>query len=225
VRLVHFSDMHATFVTLPPADVYVCTGDMYPDLGAPVGGWGVSNYEMTTPLEKKMLQMAWSLRNPFRARYGIPDDAPVVCVRGNHDFYHLAGWVGGEVYEFDEDPLKSVNVGGIHFGGFRGIPIIGGGWNDQIREDEFLRRCNSLPSSLDVLLTHVPPAGILDDYNNQRCGSYPVRDWVLSQSRIYGGGHFLRLHAFGHVHSDAGVTSLGTTKFSNASETFHVIDI
>lgn len=216
--------MHASFVTLPLGDVYVCTGDMYPDLAAPAGGWGVSDHEMTSALEKRMLQMAWSLKNPFREGYGIPWDAPVVCVRGNHDFHHLRDWVGGDVYEFCDDPTVSFVINGLRFGGFRGIPVIGGGWADQIDDHEFRRRCELLPPSLDVLLTHTPPLGVLDEWDGRNNGSQQLRDWVLSQSRFYG-GHVLRLHAFGHIHSDAGVTRVWNTQFSNAAETFNVIDI
>lgn len=52
----------------------------------------------------------------------------------------------------------------------------------------------------DVLLTHAPPAGVLDD---DRHGARGVPELA---ARLARGGHNVRHHLFGHVHARGGET-------------------
>ena len=63
---------------------------------------------------------------------------------------------------------------------------------------------------MDVLITHSPPAGVLD---------------VSSRKLQLGCGHLAarlrdiapRLHCFGHVHASSGMVKAGNTTFVNAA--------
>ncbi|RED15725.1 metallophosphatase domain-containing protein [Parasphingopyxis lamellibrachiae] len=68
----------------------------------------------------------------------------------------------------------------------------------------------AIPSGLDILITHVPPAGILD--HSRRGHSHGCPHLAAEIARIAP-----RLHCFGHVHASAGESHIGDTLFVNAS--------
>lgn len=58
---------------------------------------------------------------------------------------------------------------------------------------------SNIPRNLDVLLTHSPPYGVLDQANDKRLGCIPLRDRVREVKPTY--------HLFGHVHESPGTTT------------------
>ncbi len=79
----------------------------------------------------------------------------------------------------------------------------------------------SIPDRVDILITHGPPKGILDvtlDMDTLQpvhVGSKSLRRHVLERIKP-------KLHAFGHIHDEAGITNFGTvirdsTQFINCS--------
>ena len=70
------------------------------------------------------------------------------------------------------------------------------------------------PGSIDVLLTHMPPAGIGDmEPGGSRHGCEHLKSFVLTHLRP-------QFHVFGHVHSDSGVHEVpgaSRTVFVNAA--------
>lgn len=191
-RIVHFSDWHGRWQELPPADLYVCTGDMYPNSRACM--WADKDPETR-------MQIEVAKRMPLR----VPNGTPTLLVRGNHDYANLIDLFGhGDEFR---DPT-SLMIGGLRFGGFRGVPPICGEWADEMGEAEIEHRCNQL-GPVDVFVTHAPPAGRLDN----GYGSKALRDYV---DRVKP-----RAHLFGHIHEAAGVTRVGGTTFSNAAMTIN----
>lgn len=78
-------------------------------------------------------------------------------------------------------------------------------------DDEALRgKWAAVPSGLDILITHVPPAGILD--RSSRGHSHGCSHLAAEIARIAP-----RLHCFGHVHASANQIRIGDTLFVNAS--------
>lgn len=78
-------------------------------------------------------------------------------------------------------------------------------------DDEALRdKWAAIPTGLDILITHVPPTGILD--RSSRGHSHGCRHLAAQIERIAP-----RLHCFGHVHASAGEVRIGDTLFVNAS--------
>lgn len=81
-----------------------------------------------------------------------------------------------------------------------------------------------IPTDIDILVTHGPPFGILDDVRDRACqcdydcykptGSDTLRNMVLD------GSYFpkLKLHVFGHIHEQGGkIFETTLCKFVNAS--------
>lgn len=246
MRIVHASDWHGSTKKLPFADVYVLTGDMFPNfvtLKIVNSKWQVIPYKMNMSLiypnapkpphgmvaerevihdDESKFQQMWieqklgTYRDCFKNR-----DAPVVCVRGNHDFTNIAPAVGGDVWEISEDSSRWVSINGVKFGGMRGIPYIAGEWSDEMQHDKRLDIASLLPMDLDVLVTHTPPRGVLDKYGHS-FGCNAIASYLTKRDIIRVSP---KAHLFGHIHSSAGTEKRGDTIFSNAAETFNIIDI
>jgi Icc-related predicted phosphoesterase len=63
--------------------------------------------------------------------------------------------------------------------------------------------------NFDILITHGPPKGILDNKFNNNIGSASLLDYVKKHNPKY--------HLFGHAHHLKGTYNNGLTTFSNAS--------
>lgn len=239
------SDWHGTFAKhVPMADVYVVTGDMLPNFplmllkdkegkeltydpfdhhsGQRPQGHFVGRILSVEHESKRQLE--WCKRNPFRKNIGIDDDAPVVVVRGNHDFIDLSGWIGGDVFEIFCGETKEVK--GLTFSGTRGINEIIGEWTDELDVYTFRERMRKVSHDIDVLVTHSPPYGVLDhrsEYiDSERWGSTAIDDWIMRASHFrVKDGHVvdgrLKAHLFGHVHEARGTVTIAKTLFSNAA--------
>ena len=68
-----------------------------------------------------------------------------------------------------------------------------------------------IPDDIDILITHTPPEGILDNGPRGRLGCSGLRKKVEKMDK-------LKLHLFGHIHEGFGMQeSSGGMKFINAS--------
>lgn len=125
-----------------------------------------------------------------------------IFICGNHDDC---------LYGADIDGLDS-NVhylcnSGIEFEGvkFYGVPMFMG---DCITERQ-CRNYNNIPNDTDVLITHSPAYGILDYDDGINYGSEDLLSVITRVNPI--------VHLFGHIHKQHGITSIGTTTFSNGA--------
>lgn len=246
--ICHFSDWHGRTHELPFADVYVCTGDMLPnfplmhfeDRGDGAETWepnvqlvgeearpnpthrGLSYLGRSLVREREVeKQSTWVERNACYRDLFTNRDAPVVVVRGNHDFVDLAPlFVGGPVLEVRE-PWTEGWAAGRTWVGCRGINYIAGEWSDELRAAEFDERSRSLPDTGDILVSHAPPAGILDE----DIGRWGAQALMSYHTRRSVSGRPLRAHLFGHVHGTPRTTNIGGTLFSNAATGWLVVEI
>jgi len=100
---------------------------------------------------------------------------------------------------------------GVKFWGSPWSPEFGYGWAFNQTRHEIHHKWDLIPSDTDVLITHGPPIGRGDlVHNGQRAGCVNLLQQV--QTRIKP-----RIHLFGHIHEDYGVSSDGTTLFVNGS--------
>ena len=145
------------------------------------------------------------------AWFGRQDFDLVLCTGGNHDFelqkrsceaespFQNAIYLEGKVHEHK----------GVRFFGAPWVPDLFG-QAFFTTDDDLCEKWSDIPIGIDVVITHTPPAGILD----------------ISSSGLQLGCHHLlaavertspAIHCFGHVHASSGVKKVGDTFFVNAA--------
>jgi len=101
---------------------------------------------------------------------------------------------------------SGVVIEGVKFWGTPWIPPYAGVFN--LSENELRSKWNLIPADTDVLVTHGPPAGVLDGGT----GSASLAEVV---ERIQPA-----IHCFGHVHDHRGQATKGTKFFNCAGQPF-----
>lgn len=74
--------------------------------------------------------------------------------------------------------------------------------------EELKAKYAAIPDDTDILLTHTPPHGILDEVDSHNTGSKALLQRVKEINPI--------IHAFGHIHECPGLIKLNDTTFINA---------
>ncbi|MEM6929328.1 MAG: metallophosphoesterase [Myxococcota bacterium] len=145
------------------------------------------------------------------AWFGEQDFAHVLYVPGNHDFCAEAHWRAGlPVFENAHVVVdQRVDLRGLRIYASPWVPDLQG-WAYYASERRLRQAWDQIPDDLDVLITHTPPATILD--RNRRGESLGCPDLLRRLAR-----RAPRLHAFGHVHHSGGVETRDGTTFVNAS--------
>jgi len=136
-----------------------------------------------------------------------------IVIAGNHDFWleHHSILECQEVLSnatYLQD--TSVTIGGKVFYGSPWQPVYYN-WAFNIRRGQPLQAAWSLiPVNTDVLITHTPPYGVMDETEeHERVGCKELYERVDTLRP--------RVHVFGHVHEGYGVCEHGHTTFVNAS--------
>lgn len=143
--------------------------------------------------------------------FGYQDFERIFLVGGNHD-RQLQERAASQSH-----PLRNavyledcaVEFGGLTFYGAPWVPDLGG--MAYYADDVALARAwAEIPSEIDVLITHTPPAGVLDRSSRGMALGCPHLARRLTQISP-------ALHCFGHVHAAAGSVEIGGTTYVNAS--------
>lgn len=189
MRNVCLSDIHSKTHGMPPVpegDVLVVAGDI--TMSGAKGD--IKNFNQ------------WLENRPHNHK---------VVIAGNHDwaFYRnkkAPSWIPAATYLQD----SGVTIDGVKFWGSPWQPEFLD-WAFNLPRGKSLReKWDLIPDDTDVLLTHGPPAGILDNTaRGERVGCVDLLDRVREVKP--------RLHVFGHIHPSYGVKDEGGTAFVNAS--------
>lgn len=132
----------------------------------------------------------------------------VVCVGGNHDFL-----LHRQEYTFTHATLLEDELVEID-----GLSLYGSPWCPELldfayyaTEEELVEKWRRIPSGIDVLITHTPPHGVLDEPRNNSIylGCPHLRDELR---RIKP-----RLHVFGHIHACHGMHTEDGIQYINAA--------
>jgi Icc-related predicted phosphoesterase len=143
--------------------------------------------------------------------FGRQDFHLILCTGGNHDFALQ------DRSKFESRPFENAvylqDRSYIH----EGITFYGAPWISDLKGQAFFTRSSELadrwseiPSGTDVLITHTPPAGVLDvSSSGLELGCKHLAGMVQEVSP--------RVHCFGHVHASSGILEANETLFINAS--------
>jgi Icc-related predicted phosphoesterase len=135
-----------------------------------------------------------------------------IFVPGNHDWIFESDPVNAKA----EVPAATCLIdSGIEF---EGLKIWGSPWQPEFhrwafnlpRGEALARVWSQIPEGTDIVITHGPPAGILDqcaDGKREGCEDLAARIAKISP----------HLHLFGHIHEAYGHQTIGKTLYLNAS--------
>lgn len=187
MKIVCISDTHGRHdgIVLPEGDVLVHAGDS-------TKRGGVAEIDAFN---------AWLGGLPFERK---------VVIAGNHDF------------ALERDPYVRTHITNATYledegCEIRGVRFWGSPWQPRFfdwafNEDRGLlwRKWALIPTGVDVLITHGPPAGMLDrTYSGEPVGCEELYE-ELERVRP-------RLHVFGHIHEAYGIMRRGETTYVNAA--------
>lgn len=198
MRIVCISDSHNQLdqVQLPKGDLLVHAGDW--TMGGKLDEIAKFNYDLQMKLE-----------------YGFPLGA--VIIAGNHDFLmEKQPTLGRSIVRaghYLED--SGIEIEGVKFWGSPATPwFFDWAFNFQ-RGEEIKTKWDLIPGDTDVLITHGPPAGFLDEIPNG--DTVGCEDLFEALMRVKP-----KVHIFGHIHNSYGKILLKLndkhrTQFVNAS--------
>lgn len=200
MRIVAISDLHGYLPEVPPCDVLVIAGDLCPDNPQTLrvrNGCGLLQYQWVRDVFNP-----WLKTQPVRLG--------TVATWGNHDF---VGELPKHTWGLDGVHLlfnSEVVIEGVKFYGTPYVTTLPQ-WALVVSEATFSGHMRGV-KDVDVLVTHTPPRGILDE-----CPGYgSVGSTALA--RLYDTAQIQpQVHIFGHIHEGRGQVTDGTTRFCNVS--------
>ena len=190
MRLISISDTHNQHhnIEIPKGDILIHCGDFTE---------GGTKQEIENFLR-------WFSKQPHKHK---------ILIAGNHDFF-LEKYATdiGNIFPSDIHYLKD---SGITIENFKiwGSPYTpgNGNWAFNLERGRSIRKkWNLIPQNTDLLITHTPPYGILDEsktYKNIGCEELLKQIVDIKP----------KLHFFGHVHDDFGKKNIGPTLFVNSA--------
>lgn len=201
MKIICISDTHNKHqdLILPEGDILVHAGD-FTDAGT----------------KKETINfLKWFSLTPYKHK---------ILIAGNHDFYFekkshkLKELIPSNIHYLEDSGITLEN---IHFWG---SPYTPGDTNWAFVKDRgkaISHHWDKIPTNTDVLITHSPPFGILDELNDGTLIGCKNLLEKINKSEI-------THHIFGHVHNDYGKVKTHKTLFINSSsvdETYRIINL
>ncbi|MCH7547973.1 MAG: metallophosphatase domain-containing protein [Candidatus Krumholzibacteriota bacterium] len=138
-----------------------------------------------------------------------------IVVAGNHDFCFERDNARSRALLTNATYLEddAITIDGVTYYGSPWQPEFLN-WAFNLERGKALReKWSMVPDHTDVLITHCPPAGILDEtIGGERVGC----EDLLARVRVVRP----KLHVFGHIHEARGMVEIDGTKFVNAATAF-----
>lgn len=106
-----------------------------------------------------------------------------------------------------------------------GLKVYGSPWQPRFydwafnlnRGPEMAEKWALIPEDTEILITHGPPHGILDEVETKFGGSHEGCEELRKRVEYLSGNGKLKFHIFGHIHSGHGVDKQFGVEFVNAS--------
>lgn len=196
IRIVHISDTHSLFTSLPQGEILVHSGDFSID-GHP------GEYEQ------------------FNQWLGAQKFMYKIVVLGNHDLDYMMrekidpiAVASSKLTNAIVLSSEKINLMGINFYGIQWYWF--NRWNFSYYDKQYIN-CEEwykIPSDTDILITHGPPKFILDGDRDSPSGSYGLLLMIENIRPKY--------HLFGHIHHQYGHLTINwpnnqITHFYNSS--------
>ena len=201
-RIVFISDTHQLDVpNLPEADLLVHSGDWCGP--GPVHSLKSNGREQLAHFGGQVKR--WKERFPS-----------VIVIAGNHDFIAEAEpeltrktiVENGAIYLND----SGAEWNGLSFWGSPIQPWFHDWAFNRMRGEEIRRHWDLIPQHTDVLITHGPPHGILDQVYTGEKPHVGCEELLQAVYRVKP-----KIHVFGHIHESYGETEREGVRFINAS--------
>lgn len=202
-KIVAISDTHCQLddVSIPEGDILLHSGDL--------------TYRGTPQEISKELKKLSRYKDKYKA---------IILCEGNHD------WLGARSPSMMDQMCKdngiillrdsSVTIEGLKFYGSPFQPEFCNWAFNLPRGEPLKRKWANIPDDTDVLITHGPPMGILDNVTKfdhrtsqqiiEHVGCEDLYNRIMELKD-------LKLHVFGHIHDGHGQLKMGNTTFVNAS--------
>lgn len=184
MHILHLSDTHNShrqLGNLPAADVIIHSGDI----------------SFTGTGKEIMDFIDWFCQLDYQYK---------IFIAGNHD-YALQGKDSRRIQRFLPKGCYYLYNSGITINGvnFWGLPF----FLNPVNDDNYHQQIQQIPTQTDILITHQPLFGILDQSNKIHYGNPHLFKRVNEIQPHY--------HLFGHIHDAHGIEKHLQTIFSNAS--------
>lgn len=180
------SDLHGFYPKLEGGDLLIVAGDLTAS---------------DTPDEYTHFEKEWLRFQPYTKK---------IVIAGNHDnWIQNNDWVSPNYYEYLQDSGTE----------FDGLKIWGSPWTLAFEdmnpvckaftcetEAELEKKWALIPPDVDILITHSPPHGILDQVSYIIMGEDDAAHVGSHSLRYYCQRHHPRLHVFGHIHEAYGTS-------------------
>lgn len=155
-----------------------------------------------------------------------------IVIAGNHDKALCAGWKPFEAFEdCSSNEVQYLCDSGTEFEGLR---IWGSPWTKRFpgmnpscmaftvdTDEELAEKWARIPENVDILVTHCPPLGIMDEVQSYETGKTEYTGSHSLMQEFYRERIKPRLHVFGHIHEGYGgperLMDYPHTMFVNAS--------
>ncbi|MBW2962466.1 metallophosphatase domain-containing protein [Mesonia aestuariivivens] len=139
-----------------------------------------------------------------------------IFIAGNHDFF-LENISAPELHRLIPKNVTYLKDNGITIEGvkFWGSPYIPSQdkWAFTKPVNKMEAHWEKIPDNVDILITHTPPKGILDETNRQvEIGCPALAKEILNKKP--------KVHVFGHLHENYGTVKLQYTTYINATSFF-----
>lgn len=182
LKIVVISDLHGTVPDLPDGDVLIIAGD-----------------SLLYGYERELLE--------FNRWLGTLPHEHKIVIAGNHDICLEAG-SGKHLTNCTYLQDESVEIAGLKIYGAPWTPEYFN-WSFMLPRNRMHEVLEKIPDDTDILVTHGPPQGILDNIDGELTGCRALLERVREIKPQY--------HIFGHIHPEYGTIMEGETTFINAS--------
>lgn len=213
MKLAFIADMHGNLKFLvDPCDLLLIAGDLCPASPSPFISVGMQRNWLNSKFKK------WIEELPVRY---------VIIIAGNHDWIwevsksEVPMWIPNNYCDLGmiaNNKIAYIEDYWIHH---EGLKIYGTPWQPPFcnwafnKEVDRLKLCwDNIPDDVDILLTHCPPYGIMDEtqypeYAKQHIGDRNLLNRIKEIKPI--------LSVYGHNHGENGVIKIDGTTFVNCS--------